>query len=151
MHKGAKFAPANEHGIFAGNFLQPRGRLKSEYLVISFEQRIRITGRIEVQRICKCALVLGPLTFALRSIRDIQINEDLRKASERLGQIDLSVEGELHQWLQLDDQGALEDDSDDDGAKTQTEEEPALAESSAIEDREPVVRILVRVPPASHV
>ena len=55
--KGAKFAPRNEHGIFAGYYLQPGGRWKGEYLVISFEQLIKVTGRIEVKRVRECALV----------------------------------------------------------------------------------------------
>ena len=88
MHKGAKFAPRNEHGIFAGYYLQPGGRWKGEYLVISFEQLIKVTGRIEVKRVRECALAPGPLTFPLRTVRDIQIDEDLREASERLDQTD---------------------------------------------------------------
>ena len=115
MHKCAKFAPRNEHGIFAGCFLQPGGRWKGEYLEISFEQLIKATGRIEVlievKRVRECALVPGPLTFPLKTVRDIQIDEDLREASERLEQSDPFVEGEL---LELED-GNLPPD-DDDGA-----------------------------------
>ena len=91
------------------------------------------------------------LTFPLRTVRDIQIDEDLREASERLDQTNPYVEGELHQWLELDDRGAPTDDGDDDGAKTPTEDEPALPEGSAIEDREPVVRIPLPVPRASRI
>ena len=57
----------------------------------------------------------------------------------------------MHQWLELDDRGAPTDDDDDDGAKTPTEDEPALPEGSAIEDREPVVRIPLPVPRASRI
>ena len=118
MHKGAKFAPRNEHGIFAGYFLQPGGRWKGEYLVISFEQLIEATGRIDVKRVRGCALVPGPLTFPLKTVRDIQIDEGLREASECLGQSDLFVEGEL---LEFED-GNLPPNGEDDGAKTPTEE-----------------------------
>ena len=111
MPKGAKFAPRNEHGIFAGYFLQPGERWKGEYLVISFEQLIKATGRIEVKRVRECALVPGPLTFPLRTVRDIQIDEDLREASERLDQTDPYVEGEL---LELDD-GNVPPDDDENG------------------------------------
>ena len=69
VHKGAKFAPQNEHGIFAGYFSQPGGRWKGEYLMISFEQLIKVTGRIEVKRVRECALVPGPLTFRGHSDR----------------------------------------------------------------------------------
>ena len=141
VHKGAKFACY---------FLQPGGRWKGEYLVISFEQLIKVTGRIEVKRVLECALVPGPLTFPLQIVRDIQIDEDLREASGRLDQTDPYVEGELHQWLELDYRGAPTDNDDDNGAKTPTEDEPALPES-AIEDREPMVRILLPVPRASRI
>ena len=117
---------------------------KGKYLVISFEQLIEITGRIEVKRVRECALVLGPLTFPLRTVRGIQIEEDLREASERLDQTDPYVEGKS---LELDD-GNLPPNDDEDGAKTPTEEEPASPEDSAIEDREPVVRISMPVPRA---
>ena len=88
VHKGAKFALRNEHGIFAGYFLQPGGRWKGEYLVISFGQLIKVTGRIEVKRVRECALFPGPVTFLLRTVRDIQIDGDLREASERVDQTD---------------------------------------------------------------
>ena len=42
-------------------------------------------------------------------------------------------------------------DDDEDGAKIPTEYEPALSEGSAIEDREPVVRILMSVPRAPRI
>ena len=80
-HKGPKFAPRSEFGLFAGYFLQPGGLWKGEYLVISFEQLIKAIGRIEVTRVRECALVPGPVTFPLKTVRDIQIDEDLREAS----------------------------------------------------------------------
>ena len=85
-HKCPKFAPRSEFGLFAGYFLQPGGFWKGEYLVISFEQLIKATGRIEVKRVSECALVPGTVTFPLRTVRDIKIDEDLREASERLEQ-----------------------------------------------------------------
>ena len=128
--------------------LQPGGRWKGEYLVISFEQLIKATGRIEVKRVRECALVPGPLTFPLRTVRNIQIDEDLREASERLGQSDPFVEGEL---LELED-GSLPPDDEDDGAKTPTEEEVNPLEDSAIaEDPEPVVGIPLPIPRASRI
>ena len=87
------------------------------------------------------------MTFPLRTVRDIQIDEDLHEASERLDQTDPYVEGEL---LELEDRNAPTDD-DEDGAKTPTGDEPALPEDSAIEDREPVVRIPMPVPRASRI
>ena len=89
--------------------------------MISFEQLIKVTGRIEVKRVRECALAPGPLTFPLRTARDIQIDEDLREASERFEQSDPFVEGEL---LELED-GNLPLDDGEDGAKTPTEEELA--------------------------
>ena len=83
-HKGPKFAPRSEFGLFASCSLQPGGRWKGEYLVISFEQLIKATGKIEVKRVRECALVPGPVTLPLEMVRDIQIDEDLREASERL-------------------------------------------------------------------
>ena len=53
----------NTASSLATYLLQPGGRWKSEYLVITFEQLIKVTGRIEVKRVRECALVLGPLTF----------------------------------------------------------------------------------------
>ena len=94
-HKGPKFAPRSEFGLFACYFLQPGGRWKGEYLVISFEQLIKATGKIDVKRVRECALAPGPVTFPLKTVRDIQIDEGLREAFERLGQIDPFVEGEL--------------------------------------------------------
>ena len=82
--------------------------------MISFEQLIKATGRIEVKRVGECALVPGPLTFPLRTVRDIQIDGDLRGASERLEQSDPFVEGEL---LELEDGNLLPDDGEN-GAKT---------------------------------
>ena len=77
-------------------YLQPGGRWKGEYLVMSFEQLIKATGRIEVKRVRGCALVPGPLTLRLRTVRNIQIqiDEDLREAFESPEQSDPFVEGE---------------------------------------------------------
>ena len=55
-HKGAKFVPRSGFGLFASYFLQPGGRWKGEYLVISFEQLIKATGKIEVKRVRESAL-----------------------------------------------------------------------------------------------
>ena len=52
--------------------------------------------------------------------------------------------------LELEDKNAPTDD-DEDGAKTPTEDEPAFPEDSAIEDREPVVRIPMPIPRASRI
>ena len=82
-HKGPKFARRSEFGLFASYFLQPGGHWKGEYLVISFEQLIKATGRIEVKRVRGCALVPGPVTFPLKTVRDIQIDEDLHEAPKR--------------------------------------------------------------------
>ena len=90
------------------------------------------------------------LTFPLRTVRDIQIDEDLREASGRLDQTDPYVEGELHQWLEFDDRSAPTYD-DENGAKVPTEDEPALPKGSAIEDREPVMRIPMSVSHASRI
>ena len=116
--------------------------------MISFEQLIKATGRIEVKRVRECTLVPGPLTLPLKTVRDIQIDEDLREASEHLEQSDPFVEGEL---LELEDGNLLPDD-DDDGAKTPTEEEVNLPEDSAIaEDLEPVVGLPLPIPRASGI
>ena len=82
-HKGPKSAPRGEFGFFAGYFSQLGGHWKGEYLVISFEQLVKATGRIEVKRVRECALVPGPVTFPLKTVRGIQIDGDLREASER--------------------------------------------------------------------
>ena len=100
-----------------------------------------------MKRVHGCALVPGPLTFPLRTVRDIQIDEDLREAPERLDQTDPYVEGEL---LELDD-GNLPPDDGEDGAKIPTEEEPTPPEDSAIEDREPVVGFPLPIPRASGI
>ena len=118
--------------------------------MISFEQLIKVTGQIEVKRVRECALVSGLLTFPLRTVRDIQIDQDLHEAYERLDQTDPCVEGELNQWLELDDRGAPTD-NDEDGAKTPTGHEPALPERGATEDRERMVRIPMPVRRASRI
>ena len=118
-HKGPKFAPRGEFGLFAGYFLQPGGRWKGKYLVISFERLIKATGNIEMKHVRECALASGLVTFPLKTVRDIQIDEDLREAFGRFGQIDPFVEGEL---LELED-GSLPPHDEDDGAKTPTGEE----------------------------
>ena len=148
-HKGPKFAPRSEFGLFAGYFLQPGGLWKGEYLVISFEQLIKATGRIEVKRVRECALVPGPVTFPLKTVRDIQIDEDLREASERLEQSDPFVEGDL---LELEDGGSLPDDEND-GAKTPTGEEvdPPLEDSAANDGLDPSEGIPLRIPRASRI
>ena len=58
----------------------------------------------------------GPVTFPLKTVRDIQIDEDLREASARLEQTDPFVDGEL---LELADEN-LPPDDEGDGAKTPT-------------------------------
>ena len=94
---------------------------------MSFEQLIKVTRQVEVKRVRECAIVRGPLELSLRTVRDIQIDGDLPEACRRLDQTYPSGEGELHQVLDLEDRGAPTDD-DEDGAKTPTEDEPALLE-----------------------
>ena len=151
VHKRAKFALRNEQSLFSSHFLQPGGRWKGKNLVISVEQLIKVAGRIEVKHVCKCALVPGTLTFPPRTVRDIQINEDLREVSELFDQTDPYVEGKLHQWLELDNRGPPTDVDNEYGAKTPIEDQPALLEGSAIEDRESVVRIRLPVSCASSI
>ena len=148
-HKGPKFAPRREFGLFAGHFLQTGGHWKGEYLVISFEQLIKATGKIEVKRVRECALVPGPVSFPLKTVRDIQINEDLREAPERLEQTDPFVEGEL---LELADEN-LPPDDEDDGAKTPTgaEVNPVPVDSAAADDPDPSEGIPLRIPRATRI
>ena len=87
---------------------------KDEYLIFSFEQLILSIGRIEVKRVCECALVRGPVSFSLKTIRDIQTDGGLREASERHEQIVSFVECELLEFAD----GNLPADDEDDGAKT---------------------------------
>ena len=74
----------------------------------------------------------------------------MHEASRRLDQTDPYVESELHQWLELYNRGAPTND-DEDSAKTPTEDESALPKGSAIENREPLVRIPMFVPRASRI
>ena len=112
-HKGPKFAPRSEFGLFAGYFLQPGGLWKGEYLVISFEQLTKATGRIEMKRVRECALTPGPITFPLRTVRDIEVDKDLRAASEQLDRFEPVIEGEVLELAdgELDDGGAPPDSS----------------------------------------
>ena len=149
VHKGAKFAPRIEFALFAGYFLQPGGRWKGEYLVISFEWLFQATCRTEVKRVHECALVPGPVTFPLKTVRDIQIDEDLREASERLEQSDPFVESEL---LELADEQLTPDDKDD-GARTPTGEEvnPVPEDSTIADDPDQSDGVPVRIPRASRI
>ena len=148
-HKGPKFAPRSKFGLFAGYFLQPGGRWKGEYLVISFEQLVKATGKVEMKRVRGYALVSGPVTFPLKTVRGIQIDEDLREASERFEQTDPFVEGEL---LELG-HGSLPPDDEDDSAKTPSGEEvnPVPEDSAAANDRDPSEGIPLPVPRASRI
>ena len=150
VREGAKFASRSEHGLFAGYYLQPGGRWKGEFLVISFEQLIRAKDRLEVKRVRECALVPGPVTFPLRTVRDIQIDTDLREASERLERTDPVIEGDLPE---LQDQDVDPDDLD--GAKTPTgnddNDQAAADPEPDPDDPDTQDGVLVRVPRASRI
>ena len=81
-HKGPKYAPRGKFGVLAGYFLQPGGRCMGEYLVISFGQLIKATGRIEVKSVPGSALMPEAVTFLLKTVEDIQTDEGLRQGEQ---------------------------------------------------------------------
>ena len=89
------------------------------------------------------------MTFPLKTVRDIQIDWDLREASGRLEQSDPFVDGEL---LELADE-QLPLDDEDEGAKTPTGEgvNPAPDDSVITDGPDQSEGIPVRVPRASHI
>ena len=99
-HKGPKFAPRREFGLFAGHFLQTGGHWKGEYLVISFEQLIKATGRIEVKRVRECALAPGPVTLPLKTVGDIQIRS-MRSCARHLNSLSKLIRSSKASCLSL--------------------------------------------------
>ena len=159
-HKGPKFAPRSEFGLFAGYFLQPGGLWKGEFLVISFEQLLtKTSGRIVMQRVRECALTPGVITFPLRTVRDLEVDKDLRAASERLDQFEPVIEGEVLELAdgELDDGGAPPDSSAplesdaalEDGDTPRSGGSPAADGIGASLDED--AGVLVRIPRASRI
>ena len=115
--------------------------------MISFDQFVGATGRLEVKRVRECTLAQGPITYPLRTVRELQVDEDLREALEllaHLAETDPFIEGDL---LEIEDDGAHPDE--DDGAKIPIAEDVnPEPEDSAIAD-EPGVPL--RIPRARRI